>query len=179
MHWLEGIQEELLDAEALLRMLPYMTKAFSEDKRNADCRHDPITATVIIFLTCPLQLGLTEVGAMLFQNHSALVYPFSLMTDRQRTFLRGCLERRSEWGIHNGALVFKQPRGEAARTLPAQAVLLALCKKIVEGQPEQALLQRLAVCNIILQRVQGYVPIEKPVQRELNDWLARIALRVA
>ena len=31
--------------------------------------------------------------------------------------------------------------------------------------------RRVALCNIILQRVQGYVRIDKPVQRELNDWL--------
>ena len=32
---------------------------------------------------------------------------------------------------------------------------------------------RVAICNIILQRVQGFIPISKPVQRELNEWLMR------
>jgi len=171
MHWHDNILAELLSPEALLDLLPYMTKAFAEDKRNADCKHDPITATVIIFLTCPLQLCLTEVGAMLFQGHSSLVFPFNLMSERQKGFVRSCLDRRAEWGVYNGAVVFRKPRGQPALTLGASAVLLALCRKLLEGQPEAALRQRTAVCNIILQRVQGYVAVDRPVQRELNEWL--------
>jgi hypothetical protein len=171
--WDANIESEMLDEEALGRLIPYMTKAFSEDKRNADCKHDPITATVIVFLTCPLQLGLTEVGAMLFQGHASLVFPFNLMSEKQKAFLRACLERPAEWSILNGAVVFKRRRGEPGRCLQPSAVLLSLCAKLLDqGAPPAARQQRLAVCNIILQRVQGYVPIEKPIQRQLNEWLA-------
>lgn len=166
------MESEMLGADALLHLLPYMTKAFAEDKRNADSKHDPITATVIIFLTCPLQLGLTEVGAMLFQGHASLVFPFNLMSERQKAYVRECLDRRAEWNVYNNALVFRRRRGEAPRTLSTSAVLLALCRKLLEGQADHAARQRLGVCNIILQRVQGYVPIDRPVQRQLNEWLA-------
>lgn len=167
--WEEHIEAEMLDEEALGRLMPYMTKAYAEDKRNADGKHDPITATVIIFLTCPLQLGLTEVGAMLFHGHASLVYPFNLMSDRQKAFLRECLARPAEWSVYNGAVVFKRKRGDPGRLLSPSAVLLSLCRKLLEGHAQP---QRLAVCNIILQRVQGYVPIDKSVQRQLNAWLA-------
>ena len=182
MWWEENIQTEMLNDEALDRLLPYMTKAFAEDKRNADSKYDPITATVIIFLNCPLQLGLTEVGAMLFQNHASLVFPFNLMSERQKTYLRACLERPSEWSVLNNAVVFKKRRGEPSRTLAPSAVLLSLCRKMLDQQDTSAKRspqQRLAVCNIILQRVQGYVPIDKPIQKQLNEWLASNAELIA
>ena len=170
--WEENIQSEMLDPESLLRILPYMTKAYSEDKRNADCKHDPITATTIVFLTSPLHLSLTQVGAMLFQGHSALVYPFNLMSERQKAYLRTCLDRQQEWNIYNNAIVFKRRRGEPGKTLSPACVLTSLCKKLLEGKSQPSQRQRLAICNIILQRVQGYVPIDRGVQRHLNEWLS-------
>lgn len=169
--WEQNIETEFLDQEALARLLPFMTKAFAEDKRNADCKYDPITATVVIFLTCPLQLGLTEVGAMIFQGHASLVFPFNLMSEKQKNFLRACLERTSDWNIFNGAILFRKKRGEPAKFLAPKDVLLSLCKKLLEN-PSSVAQHRLTVCNIILQRVQGYVPIDKPVQRQLNEWLS-------
>jgi hypothetical protein len=173
--WDANIESEMLDQESLRRLLPYLTKTFSEDKRNADSKHDPITATVIVFLTSPLQLALTEVGATLFQGHASLVFPFNLMSERQKGFVRACLGRPAEWSVLNGAVVFRRRRGEPGRCLSPSAVLLALCENLLRDRqalPPAAAKQRLAVCNIILQRVQGYVPINKPVQKQLNDWLA-------
>jgi len=185
MYWQEKIQEELLYPEALLQLLPYMTKALAEDKKSADCKHDPITGTLVVLLTCPIQLGLTEVGAMLFQGHSSLIYPYSLMCPDQRDFVRRCLDDRQDWRIYNGAVVFRQPARAPPLVLAPSAVLLAFCEKLLNsaqhaGQDRQLGLspeQRLAVCNIVLQRVQGYVQIDKPVHRELNEWLASNARR--
>lgn len=184
--WEENIQSEFLDAEAIHRILPYMAKATSESSRSAELKHDPITATAIVFLTCPLQLGLTEVGAMVFQGHASLVYPYSLMSDRQKQFVRECLSRRSEWSICNGCVLFRRSKPDsketARRTLQQSTVLVALCDRIANsasgrraaegGAADQGGRGRLALCNIILQRLQGYVTIHKPVQKELNDWLA-------
>lgn len=170
--WEENIEAEMLDPESLLRILPYMTKAYAEDKRYSDSKYDPITATVIVFLTSPLQLGLTEVGAMLFQNQSALVYPFNLMSERQKAYVRQCLERRAEWNVYNNAVVFRRKRGDPGKLLSAQTVLTSLCEKLLDSKKNPTTSQRLAICNIILQRVQGYVPIDKGVQRHLNEWLA-------
>lgn len=166
------MEKEMLDPESLLRILPYLTKSFAEDKRNSDSKYDPITATVIVFLTSPMQLGLTEVGAMLFQGHSSLVYPFNLMSEKQKVFVRNCLDRQQEWNIYNNAVVFKKRRGDPPRLLSPLRVLTSLCEKLLEGKSQPSSRQRLAICNIILQRVQGYVPIDKAVQRHLNEWLA-------
>jgi hypothetical protein len=52
-------------------------------------------------------------------------------------------------------------------------VLVALCTKVFESTAHPDPKMRVAMCNIILQRVQGYVPILKPVQVLLNEWLSK------
>ena len=203
--WEENIEARLMDQGSLSQMFPYMCKITAEDPGSS--RHDPITSTAITFLTCPVQLGLTEVGATLFQGRSSLVYPYNLMSDSQKDFVREALSRREEWNIYNDAVVFRrsQPRQQAqpqpaqknqkslqaqqggappprtqaqqhspptARTLAPAAVLVALCSKVFESSAHPDPRRRVALCNIILQRVQGYIPIDKPVQRQLNEWLA-------
>jgi len=199
--WEENIEAQLLDPASLTHMFPYMCKITAEEGEEssqqpaaqgsasakaqaqppAASRHDPITSTTITFLTCPLQLGLTEVGAMLFQGRSSLVYPYNLMSDRQKDFVREALSRRAEWNIFNDAVVFRKtahPQGGGSKspggglTLSPAAVLVALCSKVFECSAHPDPKRRVALCNIILQRVQGYIPIDKPVQRELNEWLA-------
>jgi len=204
--WEENIEAQLLDPASLTHMFPYMCKITAEDGGDAAStadasaatgkgaqakdkaatgaaacagRHDPITSTAITFLTCQLQLGLTEVGAMLFQGRSSLVYPYNLMSDKQKDFIREALSRRAEWNLFNNAVVFRktphQPRpggGPGGLTLAPTAVLVALCSKIFESTAHPDPKRRVALCNIILQRVQGYIPIDRPVQKELNEWLA-------
>jgi hypothetical protein len=199
--WEENIEAQLMDPESLTQMFPYMCKIAAEEgggsnpaaatgpgpgkdgksSLHAASRHDPITSTAIAFLTCPLQLGLTEVGAMLFQGRSSLVYPYNLMSDRQKGFVREALSRRAEWNLFNEAVVFRKSQnhqqghgrpGGGGLTLAPAAVLVALCSKVFESSAHTDPGRRVALCNIILQRVQGYIPIDKPVQRELNEWLA-------
>ena len=193
--WEENIEARLMDQGSLGQMFPYMCKITAEDPGSS--RHDPITSTAITFLTCPVQLGLTEVGATLFQGKSSLIYPYNLMSDSQKDFVREALSRREEWNIYNDAVVFRRsqprqppqknqkalqahpPRTQTqqqspppARTLAPAAVLVALCSKVFESSAHPDPRRRVALCNIILQRVQGYIPIDKPVQRQLNEWLA-------
>lgn len=167
--WEERLEAEFADEEALLRLLPYFCACAAEAPR--DAKQDPVTATVVTLMTSPLQLALSEVGAMLFYGASTLVYPYNLMTERQKAFVRACLERREEWNVYNEAVVFR--RSKAPRTLSASAVLLALCRKVFESRTHPDPARRTGLCNIILQRVQGYARIDSPVQRVLNEWLAR------
>ncbi len=170
--WEERLEAEFADEEALLHLLPYFCSCEADARRGG--KHDPVTSTVISFLTSPLHLALTEVGAMPFYGASTLLYPYNLMTERQRAYVRGCLERRAEWNIYNDAVVFR--RSKSQLTLSPSAVLLALCRKVFESRAHADPARRTGLCNIILQRVQGYVRIDKGVQRALNEWLAaRIA----
>ena len=162
------METEFADEEALLKLLPYFC-AGEPDPRRGD-RHDPITGTVVTLLTSPLQLALTEVGALPFYGASTLLYPYNLMTERQKGYVRACLERRDEWNVYSDAVVFRRPKSPAQ--LAPAPVLRALCRKLFEGRGPADPARRTGLCNIILQRVQGYVRIDKPVQRALNEWLA-------
>jgi hypothetical protein len=180
--WEDNIKTQLLDEESLQHMFPYMCKIDAEDgDATPSCaRHDPITNTVITFLTCPLHLGLTEVGAMIFQARSALVYPYNLMSERQKGFVRDCLARREEWNIFNEAVVFRRSKGTPPILIDPTTVLVALCSKVLLAdamQDSDASSRRVALCNIILQRVQGYIPIDKPVQKQLNEWMSSATMR--
>jgi hypothetical protein len=166
--WEENTESELISDDGLAAMFPYMAKIEAEDRRNE--KYDPITATVITFLTSPLQLALTEVGAILFQGRGTLIYPYNLMTERQKDFIRAALDRRAEWDVYHDTVVFR--RSKSTLLLPPTRVLVALCAKVLESSVHPDPQRRVALCNIILQRVQGYVRIDKPVQCELNDWLA-------
>ena len=188
MWWEENITSELLGEDSLLHMFPYMCKIEAEDEGSADAaaaaagagagagagRHDPITNTVITFLTCPLHLGLTEVGAMIFQGRFSLVYPYNLMSERQKGFIRDCLSRREEWNVFNEAVVFRKTKAAPPIMIEPSSVLVALCRKVLLPSEacESDAARRVALCNIILQRVQGYIPIDKPVQKYLNEWMA-------
>ena len=173
--WEDNIQSQLIDEESLQHMFPYMCKIDAESGDPAAAgRHDPITNTAITFLTCPLHLGLTEVGAMIFQAKSALVYPYNLMSERQKGFVRDCLSRREEWNIFNDAVVFRRSKGAPPILIDPTSVLVALCSKVLlpgtSSEPDAS--RRVALCNIILQRIQGYIPIDKPVQKQLNEWMS-------
>lgn len=164
--WESRVVAELFDAESLLGVLPYMCKIESESAR---LQHDPITSAVAAFLKCPLQLSLTEVGVMPFAGRAALVYPYNLMTERQKQFLRDCLALTDEWNVYNDTVVFK--RSKEPVMLPPGEVLIAACQKIYESRVHEDPRVRVGVCNVVLQRVQGHIAIDKPVQRELNAWL--------
>jgi hypothetical protein len=169
MFWEEQIECHFAEGEALLQLLPYFCKIEADGARGSKC--DPITSTIITFLSAPLHLCLTEVGAMLFHGHATLIYPYNLMSEAQKTFIRDCLEHRQEWNIYNDTVVFR--RSKAPRTLCPSTVLTGLCRKMFDSQTHADPARRIGLCNIILQRVQGHVRIDKDVQRQLNEWLVQ------
>ena len=169
MFWEEHITTQFAGEEALLQLLPYFCKIEADDRRGS--KYDPITSAVITFLSTPLHLCLTGVGAMLFHGRATLIYPYNLMSEGQKQFVRTCLDQRKEWNIYNDTVVFR--RSKAPVNLCPSAVLTTLCRKMFDSQTHTEPARRIALCNIILQRVQGYVRIDKDVQRQLNDWLAQ------
>jgi hypothetical protein len=169
MYWEDHIAAHFAGEEALLRLLPYFCKIEADDRRGGKC--DPITNTVITLLSSPVHLCLSEVGAALFQGHAKLIYPYNLMSEEQKVFIRDCLDQRQEWNIFNDTVVFR--RSKTPVLLCPSRVLTALCRKMFDSQAHTEPARRTALCNIILQRVQGYVRIDKDVQRQLNDWLSQ------
>lgn len=175
--WPSEVMSVLFDEVSVARMLPYMCKIEAEQQHTQqftqqfDRQTDPITATVISLLTCPLQLCLNEVGVMPIAGRCKLIFPYNLMTAEQRQFVHGCLQRTEEWNICNGHILFK-PSPQPLFISPT-TVLQALCDNIFRSKTHTQLEAKLGLCNVILQRVKGNIPLTKSVQRDLNSWLQR------
>ena len=107
------------------------------------------------------------------------------MDPAQRAFLMEAMDDASRWTAHENSLLWKR-RGERVR-LGAADVLEAICAPILRckryNQSKFVFHQlthpgvwirysdpkaRVAVCNIILQRVQASAPLSAALQADLN-----------
>jgi hypothetical protein len=149
------------DAEGLQRMLTFLCNS------RLPGSWDPVTSTVVDMLTLRLQFCLTADGLAPFRGKPDMVYPYHMMTMQQKTFLREELAVRSSYCICNDALVF-HPTVCAPERLDQVTVLEGVCNRILASGVHAEHRVRIGVCNIILQRVQGVVPISRGVQQKLN-----------
>lgn len=131
------------------------------------CKHaqDPISATVLIVLTCPVQIQLTAVGWQPFKGKD-LIFPYNMMSDAQRQVFRGFFEPPGAWRTYEHAIILK--RSAPPVTLKPLDVLGALCSVILSSTAYKDRRHRVAICNILLQRVQASVPLDKGTQAQLN-----------
>jgi hypothetical protein len=134
-----------------------------------DCQQahgtDPVTQTVLTMLTCPIQLQLTVIGWQPFKGKE-LTYPFQRMTPEQREAIKGALTAEGmKWSAYEHALVQTRARRVPLRALD---VLEALCVTILHSGAYTDRRLRVAVCNILLQRVQANLPVDKATLRALN-----------
>lgn len=131
-------------------------------KQNADT----VTQTVVMLLSSPVHIQLTAVGWQPLKGRE-LTFPYMHMTVDQRQALKALLEEgRERWNTYEHAMMYRSPGNPAS--LKPLAVLEALCSSVLSSgaYPDKRL--RVAVCNILLQRVQASVPIERSVQSSLN-----------
>lgn len=150
---------EFFTGEGLTRILVYLCNTRAPES------WDPVTATVLDFLTGRLQLCLTSTGLVPFKGKASLVYPYHMMSPEQKDFLRESLEDRSAFCVCNDALLF---HGAPERLDPIP-VLRALCTSVLASRIHEEHRVRVGVCNILLQRVQSVVPISRGTQQELNS----------
>lgn len=52
---------------------------------------DPISETICLMSTSPLQLTITEIGVTFFKDKHTHVYPFSMMNDRQKEYIKNII----------------------------------------------------------------------------------------
>jgi len=172
--WEQIVLQAFFNVESLGMLLPYMCKQFLNKEDTS--KLDVISATVIVFLTVPLHLIVSEYGASLFYGKSTMSYPYHLMTDQQKKALTDLLNMPSQYNVINGKVIFKRHKDMVlVQTLP---VLQALCTKIFQSQRITDRRVKTAICNIVMQRIQGYTTIASNVQRELNDWLKTASLDI-
>ena len=132
---------------------------------------DPVTHTVLTMLSCPIHIQLTAIGWQPFKGKE-LTFPYQRMTSEQRDVLRAALPASpsaSLWRVHEHAITY-HPRAPP-ENLKAIDVLEALCTTILRGKAYADRRLRVAVCNILLQRVQSSVQIDKGTLRTLNTIL--------
>lgn len=152
------------DSDGLQRMLTFMCNA------RLPGSWDPVTSTVVDMLTGKLQFCLTSEGLLPFRGKADLVFPFHMMSQKQKNFLRDALSVRSSYCVCNGAVVFHATPGVPER-LDHLKVLDGVCSRILASRVHEEHRVRVGVCNIILQRVQSIVPISRGVQQRLNSVL--------
>jgi hypothetical protein len=152
------------DTEGLQRMLTFFCNA------RLPGHWDPVTSTVVDMLTARLQFCLTSEGLIPFRGKTDMIYPYHMMSAKQKSFLRDMLSIRSLYCVCNDAIMFPHPIGTDER-LDHVKVLECVCTRILASSVHEEHRVRVGVCNIILQRVQSVVPISKGVQQKLNEAL--------
>jgi hypothetical protein len=167
MQWEKHILDLFFSADSLSVSIPFFCKHMFE--KSEKLKIDPISSTLIVFLTCPLHLIIQDNGISFFQGKTSLLYPFNLMTDEQKKGLIELCEQPHEYSVINNTIVFK--KSPEPLLAPLSTILQVLCTKVFSSKRYTDKSTQTAICNIIMQRLQGYVPISSQVQRDLNKWI--------
>ena len=136
-------------------------------KENASI--DAISSTVVMFLSSPLQLSLNDLGVSFFQHKSSCIYPYYLLSEAQKAALVALLQRPTEYNFFNERVVFK--RGPTPLAVPTLRVLQSLCLLVFGSKYLSDNESKEGVCNIIMQRIQGYVSISSTIRKDLNAFI--------
>ena len=146
---------------------------------------DPVTHTVLIMITCPIHMQFTAIGWQPFKGKD-LTFPYQKMSFDQKETMKKLLalvndeKQQQHWRVYEHAITFRPQTPPpshttclipASGTLKALDVLEALCATILKSVTYTDRRMRVAVCNILLQRVQASIPIEKGTLRTLNQRL--------
>lgn len=134
---------------------------------------DPVTQTLVTMITAQLQIQLTAVGWQPFKGKE-LTFPYQSMNLEQKEALQTLLkEDTQQWNVYEYAIVHRHRpgQGNTAPNLKSIDVLESLCDMILKSTSYPDRRVRVAVCNILLQRVQASIPLDKNTLRELNSRL--------
>jgi hypothetical protein len=149
------------DVAALQRTLAVLCEG--QQKQQAA---DAVTQTVLMLLNSPVHVQLTAVGWQPLKGRE-LTFPYLEMTLEQRAAFRALLDEGSvSWHVYEHAMMYR--KGAPPAQLKPLAVLEALCTSVLASEAYPDRRQRVALCNILLQRVQASVTIERGVQAALN-----------
>lgn len=127
---------------------------------------DPVTHTVLAMMTAPVHVQLTAVGWQPFKGKE-LTYPFQMMSLEQKKVLVELLTgENQQWNVYEHAITYRQKTPMAY--LKHADVLEAMCTTILKSVAYVDRRVRVAVCNILLQRVQVNLKVDKATLRTLN-----------
>ena len=121
---------------------------------------DPLTTTLVLMATSPLQLVLCETGLLLFKTNLLPVFPDSLLRASERAQLREWIEPLPAEQLHETV----EPNGQYTLTVAPtpRAPPTLLCRRALLGvfvglmtSPTDA---HRTLCHIVLQRFWSRVP---------------------
>lgn len=129
---------------------------------------DPVTSTVLMFINSSLQIQLTAVGLQPFAGKD-VTFPYHHMSVAQTEFLLRLVNTDGHWSVYPNSM--KVRWSHAQQKLDALDVLECVCVHIMSSQSFPDKRSRLALCNIILQRLQASCPLVPSLQANLNERL--------
>ena len=141
---------------------------------------DPITETLCMMLTTPLQLVVTEVGVTLFRDKNTHVFPYPQMTRAQIDYVKGVV--RDAFGLNcaprgglqmGGGCVIKFDTTNPSMLLSPTEVFEAFFQSVFESKVYTDPGVRYNVCNIVLQRVLSCIYLSNEAQQDLFAILNR------
>ena len=132
-------------------------------------RMDPVSTATALMISDPVRLVLSETGIALFKNHTRYVFPYRLMSHEQRASIVRCIGYRDEWSTQHARIVFKNG---ASHRLPPLLCLQAMHIAVIASKQPAAEEDRLAIYNLVLQRVQPILSDPAGVHASLNQWAA-------
>lgn len=127
---------------------------------------DTVTQTILQLLSSPVHVQLTAVGWQPLKGRE-LTFPYTHMSPEQRQAVKTLVDEGPErWHVYEHAMVYR--RSSPLVHLKPLDVLEGLCCSVLDSAayPDKRL--RVAICNILLQRVQASIPIDRSVQAALN-----------
>jgi hypothetical protein len=137
------------------------------------CKHnavtaDPVTYVISIMLSCQVQIQLVANGVQMFKGKDIL-FPYQCMNARQREFIVKLMNDPDQiWCQYENCLALKK---QSIPMIDHLTILHALCNLIQASKKYPLHQSKLAITNIILQRIHSNVGISKPIQASLNACL--------
>ena len=167
----------VLDTSFLRRVLLYALNHRVQDFP------DPLTTTLVLMATSPIQCSLCETGLLLFKTHLLPVIPFRLLTPDEMERMRNLIVPLNASEMHetvesNGQFTLQllpfTTRGCATRAAPAMVcsrkLLLVFVDTLLSQSSTLADVNR-TLCNIVLQRFLSRVSTPSEI---VNAVMARI-----
>lgn len=162
------------EGENLQKMLTYMCNACTMEIT------DPIPTTLTMFLTSNITLALTKVGLMPFKDMPMAIYPYARMTNEQKQLLleyTDAIEREQAGSISTqmggGCVLALTKKACPVHYLNDADVLSVFCQTVMTHESHTCEKTRLAICNIVLQRLSVNVGIARETMQKIYASLGK------
>lgn len=158
---MDAFVEAFLQGDALKSMILYMCNACTVEI------NDPITHTLVTFLTTPVSLCITKTGLAPLKDCNMAILPFGCMTPDQKALLIDVIQQMQESNLATlstqmggGGLAQLNYHGPK-RYLPAVDILTQFCRAVQESGSHLRPDIKDNVCNIVIQRVCSMVHVPR------------------